>query len=135
MRVGVGTSVLLRLFLKDDARQLAQVREMVSKVEIGGDTLYVPQAVLCELAWVLALKAGFKRDAIAEAIRGLVETAVIALEGHDTVCAALERHATSGTGFADCLIVENALAAGAASFATFDRVLLRAGDCVAPAEV
>ena len=135
MRVGVDTSVLLRLFLKDDARQLAQVREMVSKVEVGGDTLYVPQAVLCELAWVLALKAGFKRAAVAEAIRGLVETAVIELEGQDTVCAALERHATSGAGFADCLIVENALAAGAAGFATFDRALLRADACFEPGQV
>ena len=133
--VGVDTSVLLRLFLKDDAGQLAQVRDMVARVEAGGDTLYVPQAVLCELAWVLALKAGFKREAVAEAVRGLVETAVIELEGQDTVCAALERHVTSGTGFANCLIVENALAAGADYFVTFDRALLRADDCLAPAEV
>lgn len=135
MMVGVDTSVLLRLFLKDDAGQLAQVRDMVARVEAGGDTLYVPQAVLCELAWVLALKAGFKREAVAEAVRGLVETAVIELEGQDTVCAALERHVTSGTGFANCLIVENALAAGADCFVTFDRALLRADDCLAPAEV
>ena len=135
MKLGVDTRLLLRLFLKDDATQLAQVREMVARVEATGDSLYVPQSVLCELAWVLALKAGFKRDAIAEAIRGLVETAIIELEGQDTVCAALDRHVTSGTGFADCLIVENALAAGADNFATFDRALLRADDCLAPAEV
>ena len=135
MKLGVDTSVLLRLFLKDDAGQLAQVREMIARVEDGGDTLYVPQTVLCELAWVLATKAGLNRNAVAEAVRGLVETAVIELEGQDTVCAALQRHVTSGTGFADCLIVENALTAGADNFATFDRALLRADDCLEPAEI
>lgn len=135
MKLGVDTSVLLRLFLKDNAEQLAQVRGMIARVEAGGDTLYVPQTVLCELAWVLAAKAKLNRDAIADAVRGLVETAVIELEGQDTVCAALERHAMSGTGFADCLIIENALAAGADTFVTFDRALLRADDCLEPVEI
>ena len=135
MKVGVDTSVLLRLFLKDDAGQLAQVRAMIEKIAAADGSLYVPQAVLCELAWVLSVKAGFGRAGIAQAVRGLVETAIIELEDQDTVCAALERHQTSGIGFADCLIVENALAAGASSFTTFDRALLRADDCLAPAVV
>lgn len=135
MKLGIDTSVLLRLFLKDDAGQLAQVRAMIERIAAGGGSLYVPHAVLCELAWVLSVKAGFGRAAIAQAVRGLVETAIIELEDQDTVCAALERHQTSGVGFADCLIVENALAAGASRFTTFDRGLLRADDCLAPAEV
>ena len=60
---------------------------------------------------------------------------MIELEGHDSACAALERHATSNAGFADCLIVENVLAAGAVRFATFDKRLLRSDDCVAPTAV
>ena len=135
MKVGVDTSVLLRLFLKDDAGQLAQVRAMIEKIAAADGSLYVPQAVLCELAWVLSVKAGFGRAEIAQAVRGLIETAIIELENQDAVCAALERHQTSGAGFADCLIVENALAAGASSFTTFDRALLRADDCLAPAVV
>ncbi len=132
MRLGVDTSVLLRLFLKDDADQLAAVRAMIERVAAADGVLYVAQAVVCELVWVLTIKARFTRDQIAKAVQGLVETAMIELEGHDTVCAALERHATSNVGFADCLIVENVLAAGAARLATFDKRLLRSDDCVAP---
>ncbi|MCH7930841.1 MAG: type II toxin-antitoxin system VapC family toxin [Proteobacteria bacterium] len=135
MIVGVDTNVLLRLFLKDDPEQLAEVRAMVDRVAEAGGSLYVPQTVLCELAWVLSVKAGFARDRVAEAVRGLVETAMIEVEGRDAVCAALERHATTGAGFADCLIVENALAAGASSFATFDRSLLRTEACIEPGAV
>ena len=61
MIVGVDTNVLLRLFLKDDPEQLAEVRAMVDKVAEVGGSLYVPQTVLCELAWVLSVKAGFAR--------------------------------------------------------------------------
>ena len=135
MRFGVDTSVLLRLFLKDDPAQLAEVRAMIERVAAIGGALYVAQAVLCELVWVLTIKARFTRDQIAEAVQGLVETAMIEIEGHDTVCAALERHATSNAGFADCLIVENVLAAGAARFVTFDKRLLRSDACVAPVAV
>ena len=135
MRLGVDTSVLLRLFLKDDLDQLAEVRAMIERVAAADGVLYVAQAVLCELVWVLTIKARFTRDQIAEAVQGLIETATIELEGHDAVCAALERHATSNVGFADCLIVENVLAAGAARFATFDKRLLRSDDCVSPAAV
>lgn len=135
MKLGVDTSVLVRLFLKDDDERLAQARAMIERIAAADGSLYVPQAVLCELAWVLSVKAGFGRAEIAQAVRGLVETAIIELEDQDTVCAALERHQTSGTGFADCLIAENALAAGVASFTTFDGALLRADDCLAPAEV
>ncbi len=134
MKIGVDSNVLLRLFLKDDPGQLADVRALVDRVAAAGGALYVPQAVLCELAWVLSLKAGFTRDQIGEAVQGLIETAIIELEDRDAVCAALDRHATSAAGFADCLIIENALAAGAARFATFDRRLLRSDACVAPAE-
>ncbi len=135
MIVGVDTNVLLRLFLKDEPEQLAEVRAMVDRVAEAGGALYVPQAVACELAWVLSVKAGVARGRVADAVQGLVETAMIELEGRDAVCAALERHATTGVGFADCLIVENALAAGAASFATFDRRLLRTDACVEPGAV
>ncbi len=135
MKVGVDTNVLLRLFLKDDPAQLADVRALVDKVAAADGSLYVPQPVLCELAWVLSLKAGFTRDQVGEAVQGLVETAIIEIEDRDAVCAALDRHATTAAGFADCLIIENAFAAGASRFATFDRRLLRSDDCVAPAEV
>ncbi len=135
MKIGVDTNVLLRLFLKDDPGQLADVRALVEKVAAAGGSLYVAQAVLCELTWVLSLKAEFTRDQVGEAVQGLVETAIIEIEDRDAVCAALDRHATSAAGFADCLIIENALAAGASRFATFDRRLLRSDDCVPPAEV
>lgn len=135
MKIGVDTNVLLRLFLKDDPGQLADVRALVDKVAAAGGSLYVAQAVLCELTWVLSLKAEFTRDQIGQAVQGLVETAIIEIEDRDAVCAALDRHAASAAGFADCLIIENALAAGASHFATFDRRLLRSDDCVAPAEV
>ena len=130
MILSFDTDVLSRLFLKDEPEQLAEARAMVDKVAESGGSLYVPQKVLCELAWVLSVKAGFARDRVAEAVQGIVETAMIEVEGRDPVCAALERHATTGVGFADCLIVENALAAGASSFATFDRRLLRTDACV-----
>ena len=49
MRLGVDTSVLLRLFLKDDLDQLAEVRAMIERVAAADGVLYVAQAVLCEL--------------------------------------------------------------------------------------
>lgn len=112
------TNVVLRLLVRDDPAQLAAA----SRAAAGG--LWISHVVLLEVVWVLRSGYGRDRQAIAEAIGRLINTAEFAVQDPDVVRASAARFAAHPrVEFADCLILEIATKAGQLPLATFDAVL------------
>jgi predicted nucleic-acid-binding protein len=113
------TNVLLRLLLDDDAEQQAQAEAFLRRHR----ELYVAQVALAEMVWVLSSGKRYSREQVARVIEQLLEVASIRIEGAPAVHSAVARFRASHADFADCLILENARAAGALPLATFDAQL------------
>lgn len=116
----VDTNVLVRLAVRDDARQVEAAEAFVA----GG--AWVSQVVLVEFAWVLASVYELGAAEIAAAVEILLNHAQLTVEGSEVVAAALKQYrAKPAVGFSDCLVLEIARKAGHLPLGTFDRELGR----------
>ena len=121
--IALDSNVVLRALTGDDRRQsrIAQ-RTMRAAVE-GGTRMYIADAVLCEVAWVLSRQQRMTRSGVAQSLRELLDTEMITVDDDRVVSAALERYERGQGDFADYLIGERAIAGGATEVVTFDRAL------------
>jgi predicted nucleic-acid-binding protein len=114
----VDTNLLVRLLVRDDARQVAAAEDFVAP------GAWVPQLVLAETIWVLDAVYGRKPRQLAAAVERLLEHAQLTLQDADVVTAALARfRARPRLGFSDCLVLEGARKLGHLPLGTFDRHL------------
>ena len=116
----IDTNVLVRLLVRDDARQLGRAEEFVGK------GAWVSHLVLAETLRVL--DAVYERSAqqIAAAVEMLLAHAELTLQGADIVAAALDRFRDRpALGFSECLVLESARKAGHLPLGTFDRQLAK----------
>lgn len=117
----IDTNVLVRLLIRDDARQAAAGEEFVR----GG--AWVSTLALAESIWVLTSIYALDHARIATTVEMLLAHERIALENREAVTAALGLFRTRpALGFTDCLMVEGARRAGHLPLGTFDRVLAKA---------
>jgi predicted nucleic-acid-binding protein len=115
VKITADTNVLLRLIMADDEEQaLAAVdaMEAASLVAISAHTL-------CELAWVLGGSYAMPWRDIAAAIRGLIETANVAVN-RPAIDAGL-KILEAGGDFADGVIAFDGHWLGGETFVSFDR--------------
>jgi predicted nucleic-acid-binding protein len=116
----VDTNVLVRLAVRDDARQVAAAEAFVA----GG--AWVSQLVLLEFVWVLESVYRLGSRELGAAVGILLNHAQVTVEGAEVVAAALERCSRGrGVGFSDCLVLEVARKAGHLPLGTFDRELAK----------
>jgi len=116
----VDTNVLVRLVVRDDARQAASAEEFVAK------GAWVSHLVLAETSWVLSQVYELRAADIAKAIEMLLHHKSITLQDADTVAAALTHFlGKPSLGFSDCLVLETARKAGHLPLGSFDRNLSR----------
>lgn len=119
--IGLDTNVLLRLLVKDDARQMEMAARAVANRCTSATPGFVNQIVLCETVWVLQSSFGYPRDAIAGAIEALSRASELRIEHAGAVAEALESYRTSKADFADCLIGVHNRRSGCDKTLTFDR--------------
>jgi predicted nucleic-acid-binding protein len=119
--LAVDTNVLVRLLVRDDAKQAVAADQAVAK------GAWVSHLVLAETVWVLdAVYARTPRQLIAALDLLLVHESLV-LQDADAVAAALAQfRAKPALGFSDCLVLEIARKAGHLPLATFDKALARA---------
>ena len=116
----VDTNVLVRLAVRDDARQVTAAEGFVA----GG--AWVSQLVLLEFVWVLESVYGLGAGDLAAAVDILLNHAQLTVEGSEVVTAALDRYrGRPGVAFSDCMVLEAARKAGHLPLGTFDRKLAR----------
>ncbi len=119
----VDTNLLVRLLVRDDAKQVTAAEAFV---ENGA---WVSHLVLVETLWVL--DAVYERTAaqIAKAIELLLNHNSLTLQDADVVASALESfQAHPSLGFSDCMLLEIARKAGHLPLGTFDRGLAKLAD-------
>lgn len=116
----VDTNLLVRLLVRDDAKQVAAAEAYVAQ------GAWVSHLVLVESVWVLDSAYGRDAAQIAAAIQMLLEHEVLVIQDPDVVTDALARfRGRPSVDFSDCLILEIARKAGHLPLGTFDRHFAR----------
>ena len=114
----VDTNVLVRLLVRDDARQAAAAETYVAK------GAWVSTLVLEETLWVLDAVYQRSPPQIANAVALMLHHKDLTLQDADVVALALIHfRARPSLGFSDCLVLEIARKAGHLPLGTFDRSL------------
>src|SRR3954467_10914560 len=102
MRV-VDTNVLVRLIVRDDARQVAAAEAFLSH---GG---WVSTLALAEAVWVLDAVYGRSASDITTAIEMLLQNKNLIMQHDDVIAGALDLfRSRPSLGFSDCLMLETA---------------------------
>jgi predicted nucleic-acid-binding protein len=113
----VDTNVLVRLFVADDAAQVAAARQATSST-----TIFVPKSVVVELEWVLRRSYGQSRATIVAVLEALLAAVNFQIEDSTAVVKALEWF-RRGMDLADALHL--ASSAHGQAFLTFDMATRR----------
>ncbi|MFM9426308.1 putative nucleic-acid-binding protein [Variovorax sp. GrIS 2.14] len=116
----IDTNVLVRLLVRDDARQVK-----LAEVFVDGNA-WISQLVLAETMWVLESVYDRTPVQLAAALEILLEHKTLTLQDADTVAAALQNFKRKpALGFSDCLVLEIARKAGHTPLGTFDKGLAK----------
>ncbi len=116
----VDTNVLVRLVVRDDAKQVRAAEEFIAS------GAWVSHLVLVETARVLDAVYERTTEQIATAIDMLLNHEHLAMQDADAVTAAIESfRKRPALGFSDCLVLEIARKAGHLPLGTFDRELAK----------
>lgn len=118
--VGIDTNILVRLFLQDHPVQCAQADRVMATLS-DENAGWVSIAVIMELIWVLTRIYRFPRSGIVTVLTMLLSRDGIVVEQEAVVRLALNTYRSANIGFADCLILASAQAAGCAQTLTFDQ--------------
>jgi predicted nucleic-acid-binding protein len=116
----VDTNVLVRLVVRDDARQVLAAEEFIAR------GAWVSHLVLAETVWVLDAVYDLAAEQIATAVDMLLNHKELTVHDPDVVTSALERfREIPALGFSDCLVLEIARKSGHLPLGTFDRDLAK----------
>jgi predicted nucleic-acid-binding protein len=116
----VDTNLLVRLLVRDDARQVAAAEAFVAP------GAWVSHLVLVEAVWVLDAVYHLPPAGLASAVGLLLEHRDLTIQDAGVVTRALAAfRARPGLGFSDCLVLEVARQAGHLPLGTFDRALAK----------
>ncbi len=130
--IALDTNVLVRIAVADDPEQTARATALLERARASGERFFVPDIVLCELAWVLRASYGFDRAGIGATIAALTKANELVYRDPDAIGDAIAAQARGDGGFADHLIAAGARAAGCEAVATFDGALQKLPGFVAP---
>jgi predicted nucleic-acid-binding protein len=116
----VDTNVLVRLVVRDDAKQVRAAEDFIAS------GVWVSHLVLAETTWVLDAVYERTAEQIATAIDMLLNHERLTVQDADVVTAAAENfRKRPALGFSDCLVLEIARKAGHLPLGTFDRDLAK----------
>jgi predicted nucleic-acid-binding protein len=109
------TNILLRAIVGDDAKQARLAEAELAKA----DSVVIPIPVFCELVWVLRQTYGMPAIEVAEAVRGLLDSAKVLTNrpAAEAGLALLE----DGGDFADGAIAHEGRERGGNTFVSFDK--------------
>jgi len=121
--IALDTNAVVRLLVEDDAQQLAAVRAVLLDAQEDGEPCLLPDAVLCELEWVLESAYGATRGDVHRAVSGLAAEPGFVFEDRARLHRALDAYQASRADLSDHLIAAAAQDHGARTTYTFDRAL------------
>lgn len=125
--IGLDTNILVRYVVQDDPVQSARATALIETVLTEAVPGFVSIIAVAEMAWVLERAYGFSASAIAGAVEGLLQMAVLSIESEPEVFTAMIALKEGRGSFADALIGALGAKAGCTQTLTFDKGALRLG--------
>lgn len=120
--IGLDTNVVVRYLAQDDEIQSAAATRFISRLSKDKPG-FISSVVLAEISWVLVRAYKTPREDLARILEGLLRSAELVVENAQAAYRALGVYSGSiSVEFADALIAETALLAGADETVTFDKV-------------
>ncbi|MFO1269649.1 MAG: type II toxin-antitoxin system VapC family toxin [Rubrivivax sp.] len=117
----VDTNLLVRLLVRDDARQVEAAEAFVAP------GAWVSHLVLAETLWVLDAVHERTPAQLAKAVELLLDHESLTIQDADVVRSALDKfRGRPSLGFSDCVVLETARKAGHLPLGTFDKALGKA---------
>lgn len=117
----VDTNLLVRLLVRDDARQVEAAEAFVAP------RAWVSHLVLAETLWVLDAVHERTPAQLAKAVELLLDHESLTIQDADVVRSALDKfRGRPSLGFSDCVVLETARKAGHLPLGTFDKALGKA---------
>lgn len=120
--IALDTNVLIRYFVRDDARQAEIARRVIQDVLTPSEPGFVSLVVLVELSWVLGWTYRCPVDQVAAIFAEMIASPTLVVEESAAVAAAI---AQPHDDLADSLLHEVGKAHGCARTITFDRRFAR----------
>lgn len=118
-RIGVDTNILVRLFVKDNAKQYASVARLVSTLE-DGDVFFINIVVLIETLWTLSRQYGYQKAQLLALAQALLERSDLEIDQYEIVGNAITISRLLGADISDALIGELNRLSDCADTITFD---------------
>ena len=121
--IAIDTNVLVRFIVEDSTavEQSIAARRLVLATAAAGDTIYLPDIVLCEFVWVLRRAYDVGRAQVATTLQELLATEHLVFESPEAVVKAATDYANGPADFADYLIRNRSLSSGCDRVYTFDQ--------------
>jgi predicted nucleic-acid-binding protein len=117
----LGTNVLVRYIVQDDAAQLSAAKRLISRCVSQALTLFVPVTVVLELEWVLRSSFEFGKSDVLLTMSSLFSASELSCESEQALEVALQLFRNNSADFADCLHVALATHANEHPLWTFDK--------------
>jgi len=121
--IAVDTNVLIRFFVRDDAKQAALASEFIRQAKKRDEKVLIDLVVLCELVWVLESGYGYSKVEIVSLLERILSTKQFEVQNSGIVWQAVDDFRTKSGDFADCIIGRININEGSRLTATFDRTL------------
>lgn len=117
----VDTNVLVRLIVRDDAKQLEAVQRLQLHCACQGQQLFVSTTVLLELEWVLRSRYRFDKPKVLAALEQMMTSGKVEFERSAAIANALLGYERTNADLADCIHSEMAAANDRSPLHTFDQ--------------
>ena len=130
--ISLDTHVIVRLLVRDDLEQQAQVLSRLQSIRDHGDQALITTVVLAEVGWVLASGYGYSRTQIGAAISAMLMAEPFHFQDRSVIEAALQDYEQGPADLSDYLVLNQAHVAEALPLLTFDKKLLRHGSAERP---
>lgn len=121
--IALDTNVLVRYLVADEPSQARRAQTIIAAARSAGESILLPDVVLCEMEWVLDSVYAVPRAAIERTLRRLFNDPVFVFQCRDTALAAAAAYAARPGDFSDQLVGANAARQRAATTYTFDKAL------------
>ncbi len=117
--IGLDTNILIRALTNDDPIRSPKARAIIAALTPKRPAI-INSVILAEFAWTLRTGYGYTRSEIATAIEKMMQSPCYVAPDRRAINAALVRCQSERLDFADALIGELNLEAGAEKTLTFD---------------
>ncbi len=123
--IGLDTNVLVRFMTRDDEDEWRRVFNLMSQYNGHSNSIYITDAVLCEVAWVLKSTYKYDKDRLIEGLELLSSTNELEFSNRTIFKQALELYKNGKADFADYFIILKNHQAGCECTYSFDKKLVK----------